>query len=698
MLSRIVDAILWCYWWLNRPFLRALSVSFIGRNTGDLDPSGREIVAKLEILLKDMPRAVFAQTVAAVFLLPMWVPERQPYDGWKRTLLDIWSVVASQFARLVFLGKSDPGRAAMLAKIFQRLNQQAAKEEDDLLKPIIIMGLAKALLTSAYLDLDRTWRGLHYVPFVPRTWYPPSGPDFANPAMTPNSKLLAEKAVTDVRAVAQKPPGVTTYLVIGSGAGGATAAYFIRQQQPDARIVIVDSGPLVANNQLPQHLMTAAAKLYMNGSITLSANQKYTFVQARCVGGGTLLNNSVALKPEGPWWNDFIVKRWSWLGAPLDFPRLHASYDEIIKLIHVAPVMPRVMPPMAETLRQGFERVGMHPKVATCNAVDCIGCGLCNAGCRYGAKQSMNETTLPAVVAAGALLVPNAHVSHLSLEGEPGRQTCRGAFVRTADGEWVEIEADKVVLAAGAYATTKVLRRSGFAGANPGVRTVGRRFSGNLGTPLFGEFETTQRGWDGLQVAYLVEMPEDRLVIETAFAPPPAFGLEAPQWGQAFMDSLTAFDRLAVAVPVVATTAYGDIAPGLAPSGYSIYFEMNDEDWYRLGVGLKRSAEALFAAGAKKVYSTRFDAKTISSPKAIDRYFAGTGPLQYLKMTTAHLQGGSVINEDPNQGVVDLDMKVHGIDRLWITDASVIPSPITLNVQLTVMALAHYAAPGIAAA
>lgn len=692
MFLRLVDRILWCYWAMNRPFLRAFSVALIGRTEGPLDPHGDEIVTQLETLLKQMTRPVFRQAVAVVFFLPIWVPERLPYAGWKRVLLDIWAVVAGQFVRFSFLSKTDAERGAILDRIFLLLSRHVAEQEDEILKPAIMMGLAKTLLTSAYLDLDRTWKGLDYLPFTPRTWYPPSGPDIAHPPATPNSRLLKEKEVADVRQVARKPPGVRTYLVIGSGAGGGTAAYYIKQHDKTARIVMLDSGPLATNEILPQHLMTAAATLYMNGGVTLSADQKTTFVQARCVGGGTLVNNSVALKPEGVWWDDVIVKRWSWLGADLNFPELHEGYDALVRLLNVVPVPKRVMTPMAEALKTGFEAVGAVPKVATCNVLECVGCGRCNVGCSYGAKQSMIETTIPEVVRQGGFLVPNAHVTSLALEGEQGQQTCIGAHVRTASGDEVLVEADKILLAAGAFASTKILRKSGFKGANPGVRTVGRRFSGNMGTPLFGEFDRSLRAWDGLQVAYLVEMPQERVIIETAFAPPPAFGLQAPQWGQRFMNSLQGYDRLAVACPVVATSAYGDIVGDFSPSGYSINYAMVDDDWYRLALGLKLSAEAMLAAGARTVYSTRFDARTLTDRRDVDRYFAGTGPLQYLKMTTAHLQGGNVISSDPNLGVVDADLKVHGIDRLWITDASVIPAPITLNVQLTVMALAHYAA------
>jgi choline dehydrogenase-like flavoprotein len=50
------------------------------------------------------------------------------------------------------------------------------------------------------------------------------------------------------------------------------------------------------------------------------------------------------------------------------------------------------------------------------------------------------------------------------------------------------------------------------------------------------------------------------------------------------------------------------------------------------------------------------------------------------------------MSTDSSLGVVDSDSKVHDWDNLYVCDASVFPTAITVNPQLTVMALAHRAA------
>jgi choline dehydrogenase-like flavoprotein len=67
-----------------------------------------------------------------------------------------------------------------------------------------------------------------------------------------------------------------------------------------------------------------------------------------------------------------------------------------------------------------------------------------------------------------------------------------------------------------------------------------------------------------------------------------------------------------------------------------------------------------------------------------------------LSLNSAHPQGGNAISVNADCGVVDPSFRVHGIPNLYVCDASVFPSSITVNPQFTVMALAHYAASKIA--
>ena len=697
MIGSLVDWFLWRYWKANKPFLAAFAETLIGDTEGPLKPDGKVIVERCEEFLRKAPRQVFRQALLAVRLLPLSYPARLSRSPLRRVWAKIVAAVWNHPARVAFVAASKEKRVEKVKVMMERLAAQAAEAEDDLIKNIVLLNAVRGMLQSAYLELPATWEGLRYDPFPEREWNPPSGPDIRKPPRTRNSTyLLANaKSLRDVRE------GRYTYCVIGSGAGGATAAYTIQKLDPNARIVMLESGPLVANDELPIHIMDSLATLYMNGGTTLSKNQKFTFRQARCVGGGTLVNNSVALKPEGFWWNTNIVERWSDMGVELNWPELHDAYDEISALINVDEIDPRVITPQAQTLKAGFERLGQHEiHPVRANLRNCIGCGRCNVGCPYDAKQSMAHTTIPRFMEAGGELVPDAHVEEIRFDGPPG--TCRvgSVLVKGSDGSSAEIKADKFVLAAGAYASSKLLWRSNYPEFEPGVETVGKQFSGNFGAGVFGRFPNPQYGWSGQQIGYVVEVPEHRMVIETAFAPPPALGWMAPQWGAGFMDVVKSCDYIAAAVPVFGSLAEGEMHSDLPKrfrSGYAIDFNLISEDYRRLASGMKLTARAMFEAGADEVFTTRFDALPLRRGEDVDEYFDDTSPVQYLKIETAHLQGGNVTHPDPNRGVVDSEFKVHGVQNLWITDASVIPSPITLNIQLTVMALAAYAAPRIVA-
>lgn len=53
---------------------------------------------------------------------------------------------------------------------------------------------------------------------------------------------------------------------------------------------------------------------------------------------------------------------------------------------------------------------------------------------------------------------------------------------------------------------------------------------------------------------------------------------------------------------------------------------------------------------------------------------------------TAHQSGTLVFGEDPAKTVLDLDCRAHGIDNLYVTDASFFPSIGAVNPTLTIIA------------
>jgi len=700
MARTILTQLLWGYWHLNRPFLRRFVPTLLGEGNGLLRPDPDAVIDGVEEFIREAPDHVRKQLLIAQFILPVSAPRKLPEPPFQRTLVRFWSIFESQISRILFLFRTRRSRRHHVERVFVALAEQARLYEDDFLKSITVLSNVKALFGGVFMEQDDTWKALGYDPCPSNGLKPPHGLDVEHPAATPRSELLRKNA-RRARDIAGPKSGRRTYCIIGSGAGGATAAYSIQQHDPDARIIILEGGPLVTNDRFQTKSLKATLGLFMNAGATLTADQNFTFRQGRCVGGSTTINNAVSIQPQGFWWERNIIERWEHLGARPVWSALEAAYRDIAELIDVHPLDEAVITDAARTFDRGF--VSSFPdvtrEVIPANLVGCVGCGRCNLGCQYEAKRSMLATLIPAVVERGGILAPDAKVERIVFEGNGTDRRVRHVSV-VADGQVYEIEADRFVLAAGAYASSKLLWDSGFQGAVDGVRTVGRRFTCNFGSPVIGRFAEPQYGWRGQQIGYVYHIPDDRMVIETAFAPPAAIGLLAPQWGDAFLELAGAYSSIAVATPTVGSVAYGDIREKddpLGERGYLIDYALDAEDWRRLSRAMNMSAVALFDVGAEEIYTTRFDARTITAgeyrrdPGALDRYFAGIGPSDYFKVESGHPQGGNVIHESPYYGVVDDTLKVHGVDNLWICDASVIPASITMNLQMTIMALARYA-------
>jgi choline dehydrogenase-like flavoprotein len=121
-------------------------------------------------------------------------------------------------------------------------------------------------------------------------------------------------------------------------------------------------------------------------------------------------------------------------------------------------------------------------------------------------------------------------------------------------------------------------------------------------------------------------------------------------------------------------------------------FKLEEEDLAVLRRALATLTKVHFAGGAQEVYPALLQGDTLKagmSNAAIDRFFAEhiTEPDDVV-LSSSHPHGGNAINADPSKGVVDTGQKVHAAANVLVTDASVMPSCIRVNAQMTTMAMA----------
>ena len=80
-----------------------------------------------------------------------------------------------------------------------------------------------------------------------------------------------------------------------------------------------------------------------------------------------------------------------------------------------------------------------------------------------------------------------------------------------------------------------------------------------------------------------------------------------------------------------------------------------------------------------------------SKPGALDDLDGQVRDNTDITLHTSHPQGGNAISADSAKGVVDPDFRVRNAPGVYACDASVFLAAITVNPQMTVMALAEYA-------
>jgi choline dehydrogenase-like flavoprotein len=160
-----------------------------------------------------------------------------------------------------------------------------------------------------------------------------------------------------------------------------------------------------------------------------------------------------------------------------------------------------------------------------------------------------------------------------------------------------------------------------------------------------------------------------------------------PGHGRELGDLMAGYNHVVTAGPLVEDSGTGRIysMPGFGPQ---VFYRLTDRAAARVTRGVELTAEAMFAAGARRVLLPFDGAPEMRSPKQVRTLLNHPVPKQVMRLFSIHLMGTARMSEDPRRGVTKSHGEFHGVDGLLIADASLFPGPTGLNPMETVIALA----------
>ncbi len=250
-------------------------------------------------------------------------------------------------------------------------------------------------------------------------------------------------------------------------------------------------------------------------------------------------------------------------------------------------------------------------------------------------------------------------------------------------GSKLTVRAPRVVIAAGAWHTPILLRRSGIGNE----QFVGEGMTLHPGFRVLGRFEEKVRGWQGaLQSAYTDAFEHEGITLMALFVPNGVLGATMPGVGAEHVAAASKIDHLAMFGGIIHDAGGGSVhrGPGREPV---VTYRMAPEDRAKIPRVISLLAETFFAAGAEEVFIPVLGMRGLDAD-AFRRTDLSRVPSARIECASQHPLGSARMGCARENSVVDPDGRVWGTQELYIADGSVLPTSLGVNPQLSIMTVA----------
>ena len=493
--------------------------------------------------------------------------------------------------------------------------------------------------------------------------------------------------------------------IIGSGAAGAVLAKeFVEKGKT---VVLLEKGGYYEEKDMNQRDIDMMPLLWKNSGFNFDDKMRIAIAQGSCLGGSTIINDAVCFDTPTK-----VRDEWKKLGVNFSNQEWSDNFQRVNSFLHVTPVSDPELNRNNQMLMRGAQLLGLtEGKKNHRNCVDCMQCGFCHLGCHYGTKQNVLVTYIHEAMKqpdSSIRIYCNCNVTRI-IHNQSIAVGVEGTFYNSAGENTFRIRVNSkiVIISAGTIASSKLLLKNGMA-----QKTAGRGICLHPAPFVLGDYDYEIKGNQGIPMAFTVHdfgvtrtsdkariannFSDGEFLIESIFLPLLQFSMALPTNLIQHEELLHRFNNYSMAGILVRDGNNGRFA--LTPTGGdSLTYSLGQKELGIIAKGVEILTKMWFKLGAKRVINSHRDKMILEDESELEQLKEKIlhNP-ENLLLGSAHPQSGNKIGTDSENSAVDSDCKVHGFKNLFVCDASVFPTAVGVNPQITVMTIASIVAQRIA--
>ncbi len=471
-------------------------------------------------------------------------------------------------------------------------------------------------------------------------------------------------------------------VVVGTGAGGAVVGAELAQAGKD--VVFVEEGSWIPTDSFNPYTSESIPRLYRDAAATIIiGNPPIPYVEGRTVGGSTVINGGMAYRtPER------VLEEWQKESGPdLGSRSMEPLFERVEARVSAKYQSEESIGSDSRIMTEGAKKMGWKYTVNQRNQEACVGANNCALGCPTGAKQSTLVSYMPRAMAAGARCLTEVRVEKLLIEG--GRAVgivghAVNPHTRKGDRR-VVVRARAVVVACGAVQTPLLLLRHKI--GRPSGQ-LGKNFLCHPNAKVLAVYPHDVQGWKGVsQNTQIREFHDDGILMAENFVAPGVLAAYLPFHGEKAWELMQRYNQMVLSGVLVEDSSSGRVSRGPFGMAYARY-DITPLDHRRFLRGVKLLASMHFEMGADFVMLPFFNQPVAESMDDLAKIDALQTDPSTLELFTPHLMGTARMGARPESSVVNLQGEVWDLPGCYVADASLFPTAIGVNPQITIMALA----------